>query len=105
MSSSRILPLLTWPKERRAGLPTTFAATGSRTLWPPSSPDLNPLDYYVCGVVKREANGRPHITIQSVKDLVYGVMTNMSRVSLAKPCEHFCHRIETVVASEGSFID
>ena len=31
-------------------------------MWPPSSPDLNPMDYYVWGVVEKETNKRPHST-------------------------------------------
>lgn len=77
----------------------------SPELWPPSSPDLNPLDYYVWGVVERETNARPHNTIQSVKDTVYDVMTNMSRAHLVKACERFRPRIEAVIAAEGGFIE
>ena len=77
----------------------------SPDIWPLSSPDLNPLDYHAWGVVERETNGRPHNTIQSVKDSVYDVMANMSRVSLVKACERFRHRIEAVVVAEDGFIE
>ncbi|UYV77127.1 RPL19 [Cordylochernes scorpioides] len=36
-------------------------------IWPPNSPDCNPHDYYVWGVVERDVNKAPHTTIQSVK--------------------------------------
>ena len=36
-------------------------------MWPPSSPDLNPMDYYVWGVVEKESNKRPHNTKESLK--------------------------------------
>ncbi|UYV79804.1 hypothetical protein LAZ67_18000702, partial [Cordylochernes scorpioides] len=32
-------------------------------IWPPNSPDCNPLDYYVWGVVERDVNKAPHTTI------------------------------------------
>ena len=36
-------------------------------MWPPGFPDLNPLDYYVWGVVERETNKRPHNTLDSLR--------------------------------------
>ncbi|UYV72599.1 HELQ, partial [Cordylochernes scorpioides] len=49
-------------------------------IWPPNSPDCNPLDYYVWGVVERDVNKAPHTTIQSVKKAVHTVMTQMDKV-------------------------
>ncbi|UYV63328.1 hypothetical protein LAZ67_2003761, partial [Cordylochernes scorpioides] len=48
-------------------------------IWPPNSPDCNPLDYYVWGVVERDVNKAPHTTIQSVKKAVHTVMTQMDK--------------------------
>ncbi|UYV80156.1 hypothetical protein LAZ67_18001842, partial [Cordylochernes scorpioides] len=48
-------------------------------IWPPNSPDCNPLDYYVWGVVERDVNKAPPTTIQSVKKAVHTVMTQMDK--------------------------
>ena len=40
-------------------------------IWPPSSPDLNPLDYYVCGVVERETNKHPFDTLDYLRSSYY----------------------------------
>ncbi|UYV67039.1 hypothetical protein LAZ67_4003746 [Cordylochernes scorpioides] len=53
-------------------------------IWPPNSPDCNPLDYYVWGVIARDVNKAPHTTIQSVKKAVHTVMTQMDKVIVAK---------------------
>ncbi|UYV77598.1 hypothetical protein LAZ67_15001667 [Cordylochernes scorpioides] len=65
-------------------------------IWPPNSPDCNPLDYYVWGVVERDVNEAPHTTIQSVKKAVHTVMTQMDKVIVAKACASFRTRLETV---------
>ncbi|UYV77188.1 hypothetical protein LAZ67_15000036 [Cordylochernes scorpioides] len=65
-------------------------------IWPPNSPDCNPLDYYVWGVVERDVNKAPHTTIQSVKKAVHTVMTQMDKVIVAKACASFRTRLETV---------
>ncbi|UYV77427.1 hypothetical protein LAZ67_15000994 [Cordylochernes scorpioides] len=74
-------------------------------IWPLNSPDCNPLDYYVWGVVERDVNKAPHTTIQSVKKAVHTVMTQMDKVIVAKACASFRTRLETVVANNGNFIE
>ena len=32
----------------------------SKEMWPPSSPDLNPLDFFWWSVIEKEANSKPH---------------------------------------------
>ena len=74
-------------------------------MWPPSSPDLNHLNYYVWGVVKRETNKHPHNTLDSLKAAIIKVMTHMDEDYLSRACKRFRQRIETVIAAEGDFID
>lgn len=37
------------------------------TLWPPSSPDLNPLDYSIWGILEARVNAKRHNSIESLK--------------------------------------
>ncbi|QQP32478.1 Uncharacterized protein FKW44_024404 [Caligus rogercresseyi] len=39
----------------------------SKEFWPPSSPDLNPCDYYLWGVLEKDTNKRAHNTVDSLK--------------------------------------
>ena len=74
-------------------------------MWPPSSPDLNPLDYYVWGVVERETNKHPHNTLDSLRAVIARVMTHMDKAPLIRACKRFRQRIEAVIAAEGDFIE
>ena len=74
-------------------------------LWPPSYPDLNPLDYYVCGIVEHETNKNPHNTISSLKDAVTTTMANIYREDLIQASSHFQPQIEEVIAVNGDFIE
>ena len=72
-------------------------------MWP-LSPDLNPLDYYVWGVVERETNKHPHITPDSLRAAItIRVMTHMDH--LIRACKRFRQRIEAIIAGEDDFID
>lgn len=73
-------------------------------LWPPSSPDLNPLDYYIWGVIEREANKELHNTKDSLKDTTAHLMGNISKEHLLRLCSHFRSKVESVIAAYGGFI-
>jgi transposase len=70
-----------WPKE----------------IWPPSSPDCNPLDYFMWSVCEREVNKQPHNTMASLKAKISEVMADMDRKVVIRACKKFRSRIEAVV--------
>lgn len=74
-------------------------------LWPPNSPDLNPLDYYTWGIVEREANRHPHTTIGSVKAAISRVMSDIPQDHVIRACQRFRSRIEAVIAATGGYIE
>ena len=74
-------------------------------IWPPSSPDLNPLDYYVWSIVEKEVNEHPHNTKESLKDSIVRVMSNMNTDHLILACKRFRSRIEAVIEAKGDFIE
>lgn len=74
-------------------------------LWPPSSPDLNPLDYFVWGVVEKETNKHPHNTKDSLRASISSAMMNMNKNHLIAACKHFRSRLEAVIDTEGDFIE
>ena len=49
----------------------------NKSLWPPSSPDFNPLDYYVWGVVERGVNRGPHNNMASLKQGIVWIMESL----------------------------
>jgi len=76
-----------------------------KEIWPPSSPDCNPLDYYVWGVCELHVNKAPHNTVESLVAKIKEVMGNLDRDTVEKACRRFRSRIEAVVAANGDFIE
>ena len=74
-------------------------------MWPPSSPDLNPMDYYVWGVVEKDTNKHPHSNKESLKAAIVHVMGNTQEEPLIRACSRFRSRIEAVIEAEGGFIE
>ncbi|QQP37032.1 Uncharacterized protein FKW44_022323, partial [Caligus rogercresseyi] len=65
----------------------------SPDLWPSSSPDCNPLDYFFWGMVENKTNKHAHITLNSLRALSW------------RACGRFRHRLEMVVAADGGYIE
>ncbi|QQP58339.1 Uncharacterized protein FKW44_003616 [Caligus rogercresseyi] len=72
----------------------------SKEFWPPSSPDLNPCDYYLWGVLERDTNKRAHNTVDSLKAAIIQTVANLSRETggscrweVQAPCGgYYCER-------------
>jgi hypothetical protein len=76
-----------------------------KEVWPPSSPDCNPLDYFVWGVTELRVNAKPHSKTEDLIEKIKEVMGSLDRDTVAKACRRFRSRIEAVVAAEGDFIE
>ena len=84
----------TWLKEN---LPDFWP----KDLWPPNSPDLNPLDYSVWWHVESRACGKPHSNVTSLRAAISKVWKAMDEDYIISTCASFRRRIEAVIEAEG----
>jgi len=77
----------------------------SKEFWPPNSPDLNPLDYYVWSVVERVTNKTRHPNVASLRTAIEAAFTNMDSAVLKRACGRFRTRMEAVIAAKGDYIE
>ena len=71
--------------------------------WPPSSPDLNPLDYFVWSYVENITNITFHNTKASLI-VIRWVFAELPPALVEKACSQFRIRIEAVIEPEGGYI-
>ena len=74
-------------------------------VWPPNSPDLNPMDYFIWGYVERTTNARPYNNKESLVAAIKEVMTHLDPILVTRACSRFRARIEAVVTAKGGFIE
>ncbi|XP_043228175.1 uncharacterized protein LOC122384643 [Amphibalanus amphitrite] len=77
----------------------------SPDLWPPSSPDRNPLDYFFWGVIEAKTNKHAHNTVDSLKAAIVAEFAAVDKDTVAKAYESFRPRLEMVVAADGGYIE
>ena len=73
--------------------------------WPPSSPDLNPLDYFVWSNVKNIINMTTHNTKASLIATIHRVYVELLLALVEKACSQFRIHIEAVIEAEGDYIE
>ena len=71
----------------------------------PSSPDLNPLDYFVWSYVENIPNMTSHNTKASLIAVIRRVFAELPPALVEKVCSQFRIRIEVVIEAEGSYIE
>lgn len=77
----------------------------SKTMWPPSSPDLNPLDFSVWANIEARACQHPHQNVESLRASIAKHWREMSSHYIIKVCKSFRRRLEAVIAANGGHIE
>ena len=73
--------------------------------WPPSSPDLNALDYFVWSYVESITNMTSHNTKASLIAAIRRVFAGLPPALVEKACSQFRIRIEAVIEAKGDYIE
>ena len=66
-------------------------------LWPPSSPDFNPLDYAEWGVLRNKTNATYHQNIGSLKTAFQEEWNKMSEQFILKVCKFFRRCVDIII--------
>ena len=77
----------------------------TKDKWPPSSPDLNPMDYFFWGILENQTNQRPHTTKASLITSIKEQCISIDREMMKKACGSFRTRIERVIEAEGNYVE
>ena len=75
------------------------------SLWLPSSPDLNPLDYAIWSVLENKTNATSYRNIGSLKTAIEEKWNKMSGEFILKVCKSFRRRVDTTIKKNGSHIE
>ena len=76
-----------------------------RDLWPPYSPDLNPLDYHFWAVAEKMSNSRAHSNVETLKTAISAAFSNIATNECRRACASLRARVDKVIAANGSWIE
>ena len=73
--------------------------------WPPSSPDLNPMDFSVWSVLEAKACSQRHLTIDSLKKSLLKAWDELDLAYLSATVDAFPHRLHACIAAKGNLFE
>ena len=88
-----------------AWLPDNSSDHFTPDMWPPNSPDCNPLSYCVWGEVERRTNTTPCNTKDELRARIMATLTNINKETVQKSSRRLQSRLEVVVKASGISID
>ena len=74
------------------------------SLWPPSSPDRNPLDYAIWGVLENKMNATSHPNIGLLKTVIEKEWNKMSKEFILQTCKSFQRRLDKIIEKMVSIL-
>eukprot|EP00096_Caligus_rogercresseyi_P015643 TRINITY_DN8118_c0_g1_i2.p1 TRINITY_DN8118_c0_g1~~TRINITY_DN8118_c0_g1_i2.p1 ORF type:complete len:163 (+),score=37.01 TRINITY_DN8118_c0_g1_i2:301-789(+) len=77
----------------------------SKEMWPPQSPDANPLDYSFWVQVESKAYTARHPNVEALKTAVDEEWNRMTTDYIKRTCSTFRKRIEAIIAADGGYIE
>jgi NAD dependent epimerase/dehydratase family enzyme len=74
--------------------------------WPPRSPDLSPLDYWLWGTLKARVyhNNKP-ATLEELQEKICEEMDKLTQAEIEKAIAHLIFRLELVVDEKGGVLE
>lgn len=87
-----------WLRNR---FPEKLISHRSSFPWPPRSPDLSPLDFFLWGFVKEKVFRAQPSSIQELKTLVQRIINEVDCTTLERTIQSFTRRVEACIGEEG----
>ncbi|KAF2354925.1 hypothetical protein FHG87_014320 [Trinorchestia longiramus] len=72
-----------------------------KDVWPPQSPDLNPLDYSEWTQIESKACNVSHNNVKELESSFNRSWVTMRKYYIRKVCKGFCPRLSRLIAAEG----
>ena len=101
--AARLSPLPHLRKKQKWLSANFYDFTGPN-VWPPNSPDLNPMDYYVWGAVEKDSSRCARTTKPQLIERIKAAFEALSWEIVKSACSRFRSRIEAAIdANDGYF--
>ena len=85
--------------------PNKLISDRSNFLWPPRSPDLSPLDYFLWSYVKEKVYRVKPLTIPELKRTIQEIINSIDMNTLNAVIDNFSVRLDKCIASQGGHFE
>jgi len=82
-----------------------FRGFWSKELWPPSSPDLNPMDFGIWSILEQKACRVSHQSVEVLKKKLTESWEEIDRETVRATCDQVVPRLRRVLKEKGGYIE
>jgi transposase len=82
-----------------------FPGFWDKDVWPPYSPDLNPLDYSIWGILESKVCSKPHASLESLKRSLCAAWDDLKLEQLATIVDNFSKRLRACISAKGGYFE
>lgn len=82
-----------------------FPDFSSLQEWPPYSPDLNPLDYTIWGILEAKACAKPYKSVESLKNDLVKAWVEIDENTVRAAIEQFSRRLRRCISARGGVFE
>ena len=85
--------------------PDGWMGRGDPIIWPPRSPDLNVLDYFVWGYIKSLVEHRRDGTEQEVREAIVAAFDTITPDMTERATQNIIQRVDACIQEGGSHFE
>ena len=82
-----------------------FISFKTEQIWPPHSPDFNPLDFFLWGYLKDKVYTPKPATLQDLKNAIRGEIEKITPEMCKSVVDNFKKRLDVIIAQKGRHIE
>ena len=84
---------------------TNFKGFWEKEVWPPSSPDLNPMDFGIWSILEQKACSTSHPNIETLKRKLKASWEEIDPEVVCATCAQILPRLRRLVKNKGGYIE
>lgn len=77
----------------------------SASQWPSCSPDLNPLDFSIWGILKTNVCCKKYTSVETLKSAILCEREKIPDHTVSAACEAFDHRLQQIIRAKGGYVE
>ena len=82
-----------------------FKSFWSKELWPPFSPDLNPMDFGIWSILERKACAVSHSNVEKLKRKFKESWAKIESETIRATCDQDISRLRRVIIEKSGYIE
>ncbi len=92
-------------KKTQKWMEKNLTAFWPHSFWPPSSPDVAPLDYSIWSIVDKKVRAISHRNTAELREKIREEWADLPKEYMCKVCSKFRPRLEKMIAAVGSHFE